>query len=179
MRQLLADAQSLQVALGKLRRASGHFPGRLLALDPHRLPSATKRQMRRRQGQAQQKPAKMVQCFFCLDVESAQPLCFTLASSAKTVAQATPELLALSQQILNPMAEEAPLVLADSEHYTAELIDAVHLQTPFELLVPLPQPASQLPAPALTPERFTPRWAGYATAKEPYRLKRSRCPEPY
>ena len=37
-------------------------------------------------------------------------------------------------------------VLADSEHYTAELIDAVHLQTPFELLVPMPQPASKRPA---------------------------------
>jgi hypothetical protein len=29
-------------------------------------------------------------------------------------------------------------VLADSEHYTAELIDHVHLETPFELLVPMP-----------------------------------------
>jgi len=31
----VAAAQSLQVALGKLRRASGHFSGRLLVLDPH------------------------------------------------------------------------------------------------------------------------------------------------
>jgi Transposase DDE domain len=178
-RHSLADAQFLQVALGKVRRASGHFPGRLLAIDPHRIQSATKRQMRRRQGQAQQKPTKMVQCFFCLDVESAQPLCFTLASSAQTVAQATPELLALGEQILQPPAGSAPLVLADSEPYTAELIDAVHLQTPFELLVPMPQPASKRPAPVPAPERFTPRWAGYATAKEPYRLKRSRSPEPY
>lgn len=178
-RHTLADAQLLQVALGQARRARGHFPGRLLAIDPHRLPSSTQRQMRRRQCQAQQKPRKVLQCFFCLDVESGQPLCFTVASSARTVAQATPELLALSQRILQPAAAEAPLVLADSEHYTAELIDAVHLQTPFELLVPMPQPASKRPAPVPAPERFTPRWAGYATAKEPYRLKRSRCPEPY
>ena len=26
---------------------------------------------------------------------------------------------------------------------------------------------------------FNRRWAGYATAKEPFRLKQSRCPEPY
>jgi TPR repeat protein len=36
-----------------------------------------------------------------LDLDSAQPLCFTLASAARTVTQATPELLELSQEILN------------------------------------------------------------------------------
>ena len=44
----------------------------------------------------------MALCFFCLDLDSAQPLCFTLASAARTVTQATPELLELSQEILNP-----------------------------------------------------------------------------
>lgn len=36
-----------QIALGKLRRASGHFGGQLLAIDPHRLQSYTQRQTRR------------------------------------------------------------------------------------------------------------------------------------
>jgi hypothetical protein len=44
----------------------------------------------------------------------------------------------LSQEILNPAPLQAPLVLADSEHYTTELLDHVHLETPFELLVPMP-----------------------------------------
>src|SRR5208282_5830570 len=56
----------------------------------------------------------------------------------ETVTQATPELLELSQEILNPAPDQAPLVLADSEHYTTELLDHVHLETPFELLVPMP-----------------------------------------
>jgi len=43
----VGDAQELQLALGCLRRARGHFQGRLLALDPHRLPSTSKRQMPR------------------------------------------------------------------------------------------------------------------------------------
>ena len=30
----IAEAQALQVALGKIRRASGHFQGRLLGIDP-------------------------------------------------------------------------------------------------------------------------------------------------
>ena len=37
----VAEAQQLQVALGKLRRAGHHFGGQLLALDPHRMTSYT------------------------------------------------------------------------------------------------------------------------------------------
>jgi len=179
-RHTMAEAQALQVALGKIRRASGHFQGRLLGIDPHRMRSCTKRQMRRHRFSAKQKALKMAQCFFCLDLDSAQPLCFTLASAARTVTQATPELLQLSQEILNPAPDQAPLVLADSEHYTTELLDHVHLDTPFELLVPMPpQNSPKLRDQALNSERFHRRWAGYATAKEPFRLQQSRCPDPY
>jgi hypothetical protein len=52
-------------------------------IDPHRIRSSTKRQMR--QHHAEQQALKMSQCFFCLDLESCQPLCFSLASAAKTV----------------------------------------------------------------------------------------------
>lgn len=174
------EGQALQVALGKIRRASGHFRGQLLAIDAHRIKSSTKRLMRRHRFSATQKALKMAQCFFCLDVDTQQPLCFTLASAAKTVTQATPELLELSEKILNPSADQAPLVLADSEHYSTELIDHVHLDTPFELLLPMPQQNSpKLPGKAPNPEAFTRRWAGYATAKEPFRLQNSRCAQPY
>ena len=176
-RHTMAQAQALQVALGKIRRASGHFQGRLLGIDPHRIKSCTKRQTRRHRFSAKQKALKMAQCFFCLDLDSAQPLCFTLASAARTVSQATPELLELTEEILNPTPAQAPLVLADSEHYTTELLDHVHLETPFELLVPMPpQNSPKLKNQALSSEIFNRRWAGYATAKEPFRLKQSRCP---
>jgi hypothetical protein len=115
-----------------------------------------------------------------LDLDTQQPLCFTLASAAKTVTQATPELLELSEKILNPSADQAPLVLADSEHYSTELIDHVHLDTPFELLVPMPpQNSPKRRDKAPSPQAFTRRWAGYATAKEPFRLQNSRCAQPY
>ena len=42
----VADSLHFQVALGKIRRASGHFRGRLLAVDPHRVRSFSKRHMR-------------------------------------------------------------------------------------------------------------------------------------
>jgi hypothetical protein len=41
----IQQAQHLQLGLGKLRRASGDFPSQVLALDPHRLVSYSKRDM--------------------------------------------------------------------------------------------------------------------------------------
>jgi hypothetical protein len=174
----VADAQCLQLALGKIRRVSGHFPGRLLAIDPHRIRSFTKRQTRRHRFDAREKAEKMAQSFFCLDAESSQPICFSLASSATTVAQATPALLALSQSILNPSLEQRPLVLADSEHYSAELIDEVRAETGFDLLMPMPAPSGKGRRENFKTYAFHPRWAGYATAKAPYNLRNSRSSEP-
>lgn len=166
----VAQGQALQVALGRLRRASGHFQGRLLVVDPHRLKSFSQRQMRRRQLDRHRPPCKASQTFFCLDAQPHTPVCATLGTAARTVAQATPELLALAQTILEP-GTPAPLVLADSEHFTAELIDQVKTQTAFDLLVPLPhQPAIQRALAALPAAQFTPQWAGLAIAKGPYQL---------
>lgn len=166
----VAESQSLQVALGKLRRASGHFGGRLLVLDPHRIHSYSKRQMRRHRLPGAAKASKRAQTFFCLDAETCQPVAFTLASSARTVAQATPELLELVQQILVPAPDAAPhpLVLADEEHYTGAIFDQIHTQ-PFDLLVPMKTTGRQLARwRALPPEAFTRQWAGYALATQRY-----------
>ena len=175
--QTVAQAQRLQVALGKLRRASGHFAGRLLVLDPHRLRSHTKRQMRRHRAKGQTQPSKKTQTFFCLDAETQQPIAFTSASAARTVAQATPELLGLVQEILGlpPDGPEPPLVLADEEHYTGEIFDDLSLR-PFDLLVPMkPNRQQQQRWRALAPEAFTRQWAGYALAQEPYRFGNQDC----
>ena len=87
----VADAQHLQIALGKIRQTFGHFDGRILAIDPHRVKSYSKRQMPRRKNDKDSKPAKLAQTFFCLDADSEQPICFTTACSARTVTQATPD----------------------------------------------------------------------------------------
>lgn len=168
------EAQGLQRALGHVRRASGHFAGRLLAVDPHRLPSSSKRQMRRQRHDNHSKPVKMAQTFFALDAHSHQPVCFVTGTSSRTVTQATPELLKLAADILAPQPPPS-LVLVDAEHFTAELLDEVHEQTHFDLLVPMPdQPARRRQLQAIPPEKFTRHWAGYATAKLPYQPKRSR-----
>jgi hypothetical protein len=169
----VADAQRLQVALGKIRHSFGHFKGKILVIDPHRMKSFSKRQMVRRQKDKQSHPVKTAQTFFLLDAETQDPVCFTTGSASRTLTQATTELLTLSDSILKPNSPK-PLVLADNEHYGVELFDWVSTQSHFDLLVPMPYNASVLRSICkLSSEAFTPRWAGYATAKQPYALTRS------
>ncbi len=172
-RHTVADAQRLQIALSKVRHTLGHFKGNMLAIDPHRIASCTKRQMVRRQKDRESKSAKMAQTFFCLDAETKQPLCFTSASSAMTVTQATPRLLTIASEILN-LNGDKPLVMADNEHYTVELFDWIYAHSPFDMLVPMPyNPAVLQKLRGLPQEAFTRHWAGYATAKSRYHLTRS------
>ena len=175
----IEQAQQLQVALGKLRRASGHFPGQVLALDPHRLVSYSKRDLVKRSPTVGQAPTKQAQIFFLLDAATRQPLCLVNASSARNLSAATEELLALAQQILPHPQGQRTLVVADSEHFTAELFDHVRTHTPFDLLAPLAQTAAlQNAYRALPPEHFKPHWAGFAIATQTFQPRRSAAVEP-
>lgn len=174
------QAEQLQLGLGQLRRASGHFPSPVLALDPHRLVSYTRRDMVARRPQANQPPAKQAQTFFLLDVKTRQPLCLANTSSARNLTVATRELLARAQQILpTPPAGQRPLLVADAEHFVVELFDHVREHTAFDLLVPLRQTvALQRHYRALAPERFVRHWAGFAVATEPFQPRRSASGQP-
>jgi hypothetical protein len=165
------QAQQLQIALGKLRRASHHFVGSLLALDPHRILSYSQRQMRRHRLHAQEKPAKVAQTFFLLDCHTGQPLCFTLSSSAQSVIQATPPLLQMGAHILGaaPRAKDKPLILSDKEHYAQELFGRVRAEEVFNLLCAEPAFAKSLRRWRQIPARaFSEHWPGYATNVQPY-----------
>jgi Transposase DDE domain len=167
----IADTMRLQVALGKIRRASGHFAGKLLAIDPHRVESHSRRAMRERVEKRGHKPTKQAQTFWVLDAETCQPVCFTTATAARSVVEATPELIDLAESILNPIDDPA-LILADSEHFASELIHDIHQRTGFDLLVPMPsQPAHRKRWKSIPEEQFRPRWAGFATAKVPYQIR--------
>jgi len=171
----LEEAQQLQVRLGQLRRASGHFPSPVLALDPHRLVSYSKRDMLERRPRATEAATKNAQTFFLLDVQTRQPLCLVNASSVRNLTAATKELLQLAQQIRpHPPAEQRPLLVADVEHFTVELLDYVRQQTPFDLLVPLRQTdALQAHYRALPAEVFLRHWAGFAVATQTFFPRRS------
>jgi hypothetical protein len=168
------QAQQLQISLGKLRRAGGHFAGTLLALDPHRMTSYSKRQMCRHRFSSEEKPAKMAQTFFLLDCHTGQPVCFSLSSSAQSVVQASPELWHLAAEILGaaPAAPDKPLVLADKEHYCQELFSSVRTEQVFNLLCAQPAyPNSRQRWSKVVATDFTEHWPGYATARQPYHFQ--------
>jgi hypothetical protein len=166
----IEQTQALQVALGRIRRVLGHYHGQLLAIDPHHMRSHTQRQMRQHRHKESEKAVKTLQTFFCLDVQTKQPVAFILGSAAKTVSQATPELLGLVQDILNP-AKGQCLIVADCEHYTGQIFNDVCARTNFDLLVPMRTCAAQTKAmAALDPKCFIRHWAGFATAQVPFQF---------
>jgi hypothetical protein len=161
------DSQALQITLGKLRRASGHFRGQLLAIDPHRVRSYSCRHMRERTEKSGNRPVKMAQTFWVLDADTKQPVCFTTATAARDVAAATPQLLDLVEAILQP-EEGQILVVADTEHFVAELLKDVQQRPGFDLLVPLPSKKPFRRQYEAIPEtQFQRHWAGFATTKLP------------
>src|SRR5208283_727073 len=112
-------------------------------------------------------PAKVAQTFFCLDADSQQPVAFISGTSARTVTHATAELLEVAASIF--ASAEATLVLADAEHFTAELADRIHQDSRFDLLTPAPLTAKRMRRLLHIPEgQFTRRWSGYATSVQPY-----------
>jgi len=169
------QAQRLQVALGRIRRVSGDFQGKLLAIDPHRVRSHSKRDMRRYRDDPQSRAYKVAPTFFALDADTHQPLCFTTATAACTATTAAIELLSLAAEVLAPRPGQT-LVMADLEHETAELLNHARLRTPFDLLVPMKNVQSlQTQLRAIPAKKFTPRWAGFATLKQPYRMSKGQA----
>ena len=146
----------------------GHYEGHILVIDPHRLRSYSKRQMRLHRKEPTADAMKITQTFFALDGDTGQPVCFTTGTASRTVAQATPELLDLADTILGPRSDKT-LVLADAEHFSREVFADVRRRPGFDLLAPLIvrklylEELRRLPS-----DCFTPHWAGYATARMPY-----------
>ena len=173
------QAHQLQVRLGQLRRASGHLPGQVLALDPHRQISYSKRDMVQRRPSADQPACKQAQTFFLLDAKTSQPVCLTHASSAQGIPQATAQLLQMAQAILLCSGQQRPLIAADVEHFSTELLDLVRRDTPFDLLVPLRHSKTlDQHYRTLADSQFTPHWPGFATATETFHPDGSTLPKP-
>jgi hypothetical protein len=173
------EAHQLQVRLGQLRRASGQFSGQVLALDPHRQISYSKRDMVERRPAANQPACKQAQTFFLLDAQTSQPVCLTHASSAQVIPRATAQLLHMAQSILQCSGQPSPLITADVEHFSTELLDLVRRDTRFDLLVPLRATKNlRQHYREVASDRFTRHWAGFATATETFRPEGSALSEP-
>jgi len=166
----VSQAEALQVAMGRIRRASGHYVGKLLAIDPHHLRSYTKRQTRRHRHKENEAAVKTTQTFFCLDADSGQPLAFTIGTSARTATQATPGLLSLADAILMPNKGQAT-ALADKEHCTVELFNHAAQRTSFDLLIPQPSSRALLRKLKEIPKEDSQSpWVGLAVATRPFRF---------
>ena len=89
----MEDAQQMLVNLGIQRQLSGHYTGGLIAIDPHRIVSTSKRIMAKKRKVPSRPSQKMIKTFFSVDAQSGQPIMFTMSSSGmhhmgiQTVAQ--------------------------------------------------------------------------------------------
>lgn len=160
----IAEAESLQLALGQVRQARGHFPGNFVLLDPHRILTWTKRQVQPKKTNISAAASKMLQTFFAIDGESGQPLAMGIGSSSVTVTQATPPLMAQLEKILPKKA----LWICDTEHFTLELLNQFARHPKFSILLPAPQ--RQIILRQIATMSFTRLWAGYAVAEGKYKL---------
>ena len=67
------QAQPLQIELGQRRRSSGHFPGPVLALDPPRWVSDSKRDRGQRRPRATEPATQPAPTFFLVDAPDRRP----------------------------------------------------------------------------------------------------------
>jgi len=91
------------------------------------------------------------------------------------VGKATPELLDLAGEILEPLKQQT-LVVADTEHFVGELLRDGRQRPHFDLLVPIPnQKTYRKQFSAIPEDQFTRHWAGYATTKMLSEIKRTQA----
>jgi len=160
----VAEGESLQLGLGKLRQARGHYPGHFVLIDPHRINTCTTRHVQRKKANTSVAARKVVQTFFAIDGQSGQPLSFGMGSSSVTVTQATLPLVERLGEILPSTA----LLIGDTEHFTVEIVRHLSQHQQFSILVPMPRGEKVLRD--MTTMTFTPLWAGYAVAEGRYQL---------
>lgn len=161
--------EELQRALLQIRMADGHYCGtdRILAIDPHRIVSSSKRVMPRKKKRPEYPSRKMLQTFFCNDAMTGQPLGFTLGAGGRTCSQATVQLLNLIQ---SAGIGEA-LVLADKEHFSREISRYFHRHPGLDVLMPAPH-TKKISA-AIKGLEYRQMWPGYSMAETAFSFQGS------
>jgi len=155
----MEQARKLLIKLGHQRQLCGHYRGQIVAVDPHRILSTSKRVMVKKKKTSEGPAKKMLQTFFSACAHTGQPIMATMGSTGVPTTQATKTLLAGTAQIIKDNA----LLVADKEHYTDELLSAIDQHERFELLVPaLHTSRLKKLMPTLTYRRL---WAGFAMAE--------------
>lgn len=165
----MQEAKQLQINLAKLRLSLGHYKEKLIAFDPHRIPTYSRRIMPKKKSRPQEKSQPVLQSFFANDAETGQPFGFTLSSSGKTTTRASIELMNILDAIL--LAEDV-LLLADTEYDSRKLLDYISENNRYSILVPAAK--RQKVMRTIKGFSYQRHWAGYATAEAPSRYEDSR-----
>lgn len=166
----VSDYGAFQAELMRIRMLDGHYGDgeRILAIDPHRIGSCTKRTMVQKKKRPELPSAKMMQTFFCSDTGTGQPLAFTLSASGKTCSQATVQLLDMVGEVLG---QQKALVLADKEHFTREIADYFDGSQAMDILMPAPSLKGMTER--ITGLDYTQLWPGYSVAETGFSFQNS------
>jgi hypothetical protein len=164
------EAQSLQETLTVIRSNRNHYKGNLIAIDPHRIVSASQRIMPKKKKHPEEPSRKMLQTFFALDTQSGQPIGCGIGSPGVNTSIATLDLL----NMVNLVNKNA-LILADKEHFTEYLIRSIDQNSDFEFLVPVT--STERIQKIETSQTYQSKWAGYAIAESMFNF--AGCKEKY
>jgi hypothetical protein len=128
----MKDAHNMMHNLGIQRKLSGHYQGDLIAIDPHRIISSSKRVMAKKKKNPNAPSQKMLQTFFSVSAETGQPIMATMSSTGMPTTKASLSLISTTDKII-----KAPsLLIADKEHFTNELFEKVSNNRNLNLLTP-------------------------------------------
>ncbi|MCF8366433.1 MAG: transposase, partial [Bacteroidales bacterium] len=168
----VGQARAFQENLALIRYNCGHYKGDIIAIDPHRIVTTSRREMPKKKKQPTEPSRKMLQTFFAVDVHTGQPIGFGIGSTGVNTTRATLDLLNMTKRV-----NDHTLILADKEHFTESLIRNIKQDYNFEFLVPVLS-TSRIKEIERS-QTYEKKWAGYAIAesmfnfaghKEKYRL---------
>jgi hypothetical protein len=166
----VGEAQSLQETLAIIRFNNGHYKGNLIAIDPHRIVSASQRVMPKKKKLPEEPSRKMLQTFFALDTHTGQPIGCGIGSPGVNTSVATMNIL----NIVKLVSKDA-LILADKEHFTEYLIRSINQNSDFEFLVPVT--STERIQKIEMNQTYQSKWAGYAVAESMFNF--AGCKEKY
>ncbi len=153
------QAQTMLLNLGIQRELSGHYQGNIIAVDPHRIVSTSKRIMPKKRKNPTAPSQKMLQTFFSVCTQTGQPIMATMSSSGMPTTKATSVLINKTGKIIRSPS----LLVADKEHYTKELLSLCSEHENFDLLVPAIKSNRLLKTINLL--EYKRLWAGFAMAE--------------
>lgn len=166
-RTTIYQTKQLQIALGKIRKQLGDYQSKIYILDPHKIVSYSKCITPKKIISHDLKPQKVLQTFFCIEAHSGQPIGFIIGSSGRTVSDASNELFDMLLEI-NP---EGGLILADTEHSTASIMERVIREKNLEAIIPAPRNKKiEKYYEKINYVESQGMWIGYSIGSIPYRL---------